>query len=340
MSERQALKARVLAARAANDVPAEAALLGDLSAVEVAWGDLDSALAALDRATQLYASLGKDSETALALYGASIVLWKQRPGVPAALKRLEQAEAVARRGGDLALLARILDHKAGMAVAAKAYVEAAALLNDVAALRESIGDNDGRLDAIRRMAAVVSLLGDAKRAFELLSEGLVGAEASLPNVLRARLDLNLFARSARTPDGRFPVAPGERLEPLGVLLTDAVHSGDHGLAGYIRLQLAADANQNRRPQEAATFAESARQDALNATDPMLYLMACLSIAEAREVLGDRVGVLTILFTCRATLVDLLGEQAGRPVLGVVDSLETRWGAAFAPALAAYRAQFA
>ena len=55
-------------------------------------------------------------------------------------------------------MAKILDRKAGIAVAAQAYPEAARLLNDVAALRESIADHDGRL-----------AFNDFRRAFDQLT---------------------------------------------------------------------------------------------------------------------------------------------------------------------------
>ena len=340
---RPELRSRAAAERAARNGVGEARVLAELATAETALGALPEAIAALERAAQLFSLAGRTADESKARYGLSMLAWKQRPGSTLALKHLEDAEALARRAGDLTLLARVLDRKAGMAIAAQAYPEAARLLNDVAALRESIGDADGRLDAIRRMATVASLMGEPKRAFELLSEGLVDAAAGAGEILRARLELNLLARSARSAqtgelDPRFA---GVRAEPLSVLLTDAVATGDRGGAGYVRVQMAADANLATRHEEAAAYAESARLDALELMDPMLYLLACLSIAEAREKLGDRIGVLTALFTCKASLQDLLGEAAGKPVLGVVESLERRWGqTVFDEALAGYRERVA
>lgn len=337
------LRSRVAAERAAQNQVGEARALAELATAETALGALPEAIAALDRAAQLFALAGRTAEESKARYGLSMLVWKQRPGSTLAVKHLEDSETLARRAGDLALLARVLDRRAGMALAAQAYADAAGLLNDVAALRGSIGDGDGRLDAIRRMATVASLMGEPKRAFELLSEGLVDAAAGAGEILRARLELNLLARSARSAqtgelDARFA---GVRAEPLSVLLTDAVAAGDRSGAGYVRLQMAADANLVKRHEKAAAYAESARLDALKLRDPTLYLLACLSIAEAREKLADLVGVLTVLFTCKASLQDLLGEAAGKPVLGVVESLEKRWGqAVFDEALAGYRARVA
>ena len=340
---RPALRERIALAHAAADAVAEARLQAELATAETAMGALPEAITALDRAAALFQLAGRGADEARARYGLSLLLWKQRAGSTLALRHLEDAEAIARRVGDLSLLGKILDRKAGMALAAQAYPEAARLLNDVASLRESIGDHDGRLDAIRRMASVASLMGDPKRAFELLSEGMVDAEAGQAELLRARLELNLLARGARAVGPRQALDPkmaGVRAEPLSVLVADAVALGDHGAAGYIRLQMAADANLGGRYDEGGTYSESARQDALQCRDPMLYLLACLSIAEVREKLGDRVGVLTILFTCKATLQDLLGEAAAKPVLGVVHSVEQRWGAeVFEAAMVEYRAQF-
>lgn len=332
------LEARIAAARARQDAVGEARLQTELSTAHTALGALPQAIAAMERAAGLFGIAGRAADECRARYGLSLLAWKQRAGSPAALKHLEDAEALARRVGDLSLLARILDRRAGIALAAQAYPEAARLLNDVAALRESIADHDGRLDAIRRMASVASLMGQPQRAFELLSEGLLDAAAGPAELLRARLELNLLARGARGAPGTLdPRSAGVKAEPLSVLLADAVTAGDRGAAGYIRLQMAADANLGGRPDEAGAFAESARQDALECMDPMLYLLACLSLAEVREKGKDLVGVLTILFTAKATLQDLLGEAAGRPVLGVVQSCERRWGQpVFDAALAEYR----
>jgi hypothetical protein len=92
--------------------------------------------------------------------------------------------------------------------------------------------------------------------------------------------------------------------------------------------------------EAAADARAAREDALALVDPVGYLTACLLLSETAERQGDHVGALTILFTCRASLADLLGEAGGEPVLALVDALRERWGdAAFDIAMRRYREQF-
>lgn len=312
---RPGLHEKIAHAHAAADAIGEARIQAELATAETAMGALPEAIAALDRAAALFQRAGRGVEEARARYGLSLLL-SQR--------------------------ARILDGGVGAAVAAQAYPEAARLLNEVVSLRERAGDRDGRLDAIRRLASVSSLMGDPKRAFEILSEGMVDAGAGQAELLRARLELNLLARAARAAGPRQSSAAepvGVRAEPLSVLVADAVALGDHSAAGYIRLQMAADANLGARPDEAATHAESARQDALRCSDPMLLLLASLAIAEVREKVGDRVGVLTILYTCKAALQKLLGEAAAKPVLDVLLSVEKRWGAeVFEAATVEHRAQ--
>ena len=166
-------------------------------------------------------------------------------------------------------------------------------------------------------------------AFDILADALAESRAGPAQLVRARLELHLLARGA-----------GLEGEPLQQLVDEAMEIGDTGAAGYVRLQMAADALQARDAVGGEALADGARRDALDCTDPILYLNACLLMAEARDQRGDRVGMLTILFTCKASLQDILGEQGARPVLALIESLEARWGPeVFGAALEGYRAQF-
>ena len=87
-------------------------------------------------------------------------------------------------------------------------------------------------------------------------------------------------------------------------------------------------------------AEAGRKAALDAVDPFLYILSCGAIARIRDEAGDRVGALTILFTCRASIEDLLGPVAAAQVVQMIDALEGKWGhKVFSETLAQYRRQF-
>ena len=69
-------------------------------------------------------------------------------------------------------------------------------------------------------------------------------------------------------------------------------------------------------------------------------MSSIGIAHVQELRREDVAVLTTLYTCRATLADLLGPGGGDMVLFLVRACHTRWGdARFAKARDGYRAQF-
>jgi len=129
--------------------------------------------------------------------------------------------------------------------------------------------------------------------------------------------------------------------PDAAALARLAEAGGPASRGYARLVEAEQA----RVQGVAALSErlvlDAKEAALEAVDPFLYVLASAALAQAREAAGDRVGALTALFTCKASLEDLLGPEAGAQVVAMIDALEARWGAgAFQVALAAYREQFA
>ncbi len=116
---------------------------------------------------------------------------------------------------------------------------------------------------------------------------------------------------------------------------------EHLPSGYSRLLDSALAHQRGDIEAAEREAMAAREAALDTVDPVLYILACGAVARARDERGDRVGALTILFTCKASIEDLLGPEAGAQVVAMIEALEARWGgAAFAEVLEAYRRQFA
>ncbi len=321
--------ARAEQAALVGDTRGEADARRELATRAMAAGDAPTARAALERTLALARQVADADEEARALYALALLQQRMAPQGGVARHLLEEAEAAARRGGDLPFLAKVLDKRAGLLVAEGKPLLAAKLLNDVAALHGTCGDHDARLDVLRRLAMLLQVAGKPGEAFDILADALAESRAGPAQLVRARLELHLLARGA-----------GLEGEPLQQLVDEAMEIGDTGAAGYVRLQMAADALQARDAVGGEALADGARRDALDCTDPILYLNACLLMAEARDQRGDRVGMLTILFTCKASLQDILGEQGARPVLALIESLEARWGPeVFGAALEGYRAQF-
>lgn len=111
--------------------------------------------------------------------------------------------------------------------------------------------------------------------------------------------------------------------------------------GFKHLLDASEFEQKGKLLEALDCAEKGRQYALDTVDPFLYLLSCATIARLRDQRNEKVQALTILFTCKASLEDLLGPSAGQHVVLLIDALEKRWGKdEFARTLNEYRKQFA
>ena len=63
------------------------------------------------------------------------------------------------------------------------------------------------------------------------------------------------------------------------------------------------------------------------------------MAEAQEMMGDRVGTLETLLTCKATLQDHVGPVAAQPARDMLEALRRRWGEEVVQeALAQYKAR--
>lgn len=152
--------------------------------------------------------------------------------------------------------------------------------------------------------------------------------------LATRVELRMLESIAPGAGGDAGTSP----EPLAALRAEAEALGAQGILGSVALEQAAVALRADRAQEAIEHAETARQRALDGPDPVRYLLACMLIAEARDALGDRPGVIAILLTCKQSLERFLGKEAGQPLALVLDSLQGRWGReGVKDALQAYRA---
>ncbi len=187
--------------------------------------------------------------------------------------------------------------------------EAVSSSRDVAALRELISE----------AAPVLTPAGRAE------ADRAVGVAATLLAMMEGR--------------GALDPAVWETLADEG-LARELASSGSLP-PGYAHVFVAGQAQARGDLEATEREALAGRDAALDAVDPLLYVLSCGAIARVRDERGDRVGALAILFTCRASIEDLLGPGAASQVVPMIDALQARWGAeAFASALAEYRRRFA
>ena len=204
-----------------------------------------------------------------------------------------------------------------------------AITEMIADLTEWKGDR-GLIDCYRLRAGLHALMARFDEAAADYDEAVFAAERHGDDALILRMKLERRAIQ--------PLSFQGHRDSWTELLREATALQDVGAAGDIRLQQAADALRADNFAEGERLAEAAREAGLDATHPILYTMACLLIAEAREHRGNDQGVIQILLTCKATLEHAFGREMAEPVLSVLDSLEPRWGQPrFARALAGYRA---
>ncbi|ACY17178.1 hypothetical protein [Haliangium ochraceum] len=209
------------------------------------------------------------------------------------------------------------------------------------------GDLGGAIAEADRMVEAMAALGPAgrqraqvdalrERGRLLLRLGVSGGEHAL--LERAHADFGRAVKLAQAL-GLDELALALRLErrSLAALLPDCTaHSEEFaelraeaearslaGLGAALAIEEAATALREGAPEAGVVHAERARDAALEDGDALGCLIACMLIAEGRETLGDRDGVIATLLSCQTALERLLGKAAGREVARVLDSLEGR-----------------
>lgn len=311
----------------------------------------------------------RDQELDLLIRLAALELGTGQPG--SALPILNEARDMALHGAGTPLLVGRLNYVRGQAMARTGGDPLPAFRAAVQRFREA----ESRVDELRARLRVVEALQERRQVEAAIREldGMIedltawGADRGLVDCHRHRGNLHaLMARlDAAAADYDAAVAAADRLDDRGLrlrvrlerravvpfadgdaarwdtwesLIAEAKALGDAASAGEIQLQRAAAALRADDFDQGLLFAAAARQAALDATQPVLYLMAAMLTAEAREGRGDDAGVIEILLTCKATLERAFGRELAEPVITVLDSLEPRWGQArFAAALGRYRA---
>jgi tetratricopeptide (TPR) repeat protein len=197
------------------------------------------------------------------------------------------------------------------------------------ALERPAADTDPELRAtlLRRRGAVHAVRGDSDR----VDADFAAAAAALATADKPREAARALVERATALHG------------LGVSAVDAAVRaareatngvGDPALAGELDLLEGAVAVTRNRLDDAETFSRSARQHALAAVEPTLYVGASLALSQLADARADRVAAYEALAVGWATLGDLIGSEAAASVFRPhMENLETRWGT---PALVAAR----
>lgn len=279
--------------------------------------DFFGAATALGEAAALYARAGQFVEQGKHLYGQGILLMRVAGQSAAAQQALKQAEALAHIFGDVEGEVRALMRVADLR-AAGGDLEAGLAQLDVAALRVASGRPDLAVQVHRGQAALLLALGRLSPALTALKEATRDAEQL--GDARLALELKLERRGLLGLRTR-----GDAKSPLADLMREADELSDPALRADVGLQQAAALLRGGDFEAGLAEAEQVRRRALELPDPLRYMLACLLIAEAREQLGDYVGVLEILLTCKVSLERFVGPEAGAAVVTVLDSLAGRWG---------------
>jgi hypothetical protein len=232
--------------------------------------------------------------------------------------------------GDASMTARAHARLGGIALRER---DPAAAVPDLAAAAGAYGragDLDGLLGALRLLTVSLQLDRRPEEAYRWLLRAVEIAQAAGHSAAAA---LALDLRNLAGPDGTPP--------PLAGLVEGAAADPSPSVRAYALLTRSREETEAGRLDAARDAAAAAKQLALDTSDPVLYLTASLAIAGLEDQAGDRAGALGTLFTCQASLGDLLGPDARAPVLLVVDALRETWGEdAYQAALAEHRARVA
>lgn len=307
-------------ARDRGDMAGEADALSRRSALAVAMGELDRAIADLERSGALYFKLNDPAAEARVSYGRGLLLGREP-------SRSSEAESALRRSASLAYFVRdpVQEMRAWQQIVQlrERRGDADGALDQLGAMilrLDELGNVRGQVDCLRHVAALEQLRGRAHVGLLRLNAALEKAQSlSDPAlVLQVRFEI----RALQTASGLVP-SGSERWDDL---ITSATELGESQLLGLAKIQQAAESLRHSNPSAALTVAMEARQHALGATEPLSYLLASLLMAEAQEALGDHAGVIGTLLSCKSTLEKHLGQDAGRSLVWILDSLERRWGA--------------
>jgi tetratricopeptide (TPR) repeat protein len=232
---------------------------------------------------------------------------------------LDSAKALGRLAGDVVTEMKARQRITNLSESAGDWKAAETEVTRMIARVKELGLDRGVVDTHRHRGTIRMALGNPNASLQDFERALEAAERV------GDPQQTLMVRIERRAVQTVALAGADEVEPYSSLLADATALGDTGFEATVELQQAAEMLRAGRNVEGLAQAIDARDSALAAPNPILYTVACLLIAEARENLRDYVGVLEILLSCKATLEHALGHEAGKQVNLVLESLRTKWG---------------
>lgn len=323
----EALRAKAREAQDPIQAAEAFALLGEALVKQQQWRE---AAAALAEAARLAANKGRPDLQGPYTYGAALAT-SRVPGEDAAASQgFQEAIALARLTENVGLELQGRERLTQLELRRGNLEGALSELDTTLARVDAIDHPQARAVVLRDRAAVNQGLGKLPAALEDLHQATLAAERAQVPELALYLRIQHRALSAL-------VGAGPR-EDFSTLLADAVTLDEPELRGKVRLARAAELLREGQTQAGLDEALLLRKESLETPDPIGYLTASMLVSEALESTGDRVGVLRVLLSTKATLERYYGKPAGQPVVLVLDSLEGRWGReVLAGALEGYRA---
>lgn len=251
-----------------------------------------------------------------------------------AARALRKACAAAKVSGKPTLALSASQALVSLWVERQVWDKAASAAGQVIEMLDSLGRKADLCDALEKRASYLHRM-DREQPSERSREGALRdmtravALAELQDDLRRSVELRLMRRILRD-------FVWEEGAPISALHEELELDYDADPFAEEPLGRAMAALQAGMSETGAKHATSARDAALEGADPLRYKLACLLLAEAAELTGDQPGALAALLSCKATLEQSRGKQAGHPIRLVLDALRHRWGdAAMSEAIQAY-----
>jgi tetratricopeptide (TPR) repeat protein len=305
--------------RAAGDRDAEADALGRQAFVFLNAGRMAEAARSAESSSKIYAELADLKGEAGSRYAEALIRAQIPQQQHRCLPLLRHSASLAQAAGDIVQemksRQRIAHTHAGDDDLQSADKEVTSMIERLV----DLGIDRGLVDTYRHRASIRLARGRPNDAVADYDRALEAADrVGDPHI---RLTTRVERRAAQT----YALAGQAEIEPFSELLLDAEGLGDKSLASTVLLQEASEFLRGGKHQPGEEKAQQAEEAALAAGNPVMYVMSAMLIAEAREGLGNRVGVIEVLLTCKATLEHAFGPELSQQVVLVLDSLRGRWG---------------
>jgi len=305
--------------RAVGDQSAEADALGRQAFVFLNAGRMAEAAHSAESSSNIYAELADLKGEAGSRYAEALILAQIPQQRHRCLPLLRRSTSLAQAVGDIVQemksRQRIANTQANGDDLKSAEKEVTAMIARLTDLKI----DRGLVDTYRHRASIRLARGRPNDAVADYDRALQAAESV--DDAHLRLTTRVERRAAQT----YALAGQAEIEPFSELLLDAKGLGDKSLTATVLLQEASEFLRGGKHQPGEEKAQEAEEAALAARNPVMYVMSAMLIAEAREGLGNRVGVLEVLLTCKATLEHAFGPELSQQVVLVLDSLRGRWG---------------